>query len=86
MTFNTAMLIAKGHYTADPFNQAKLREFYNAVKCVMKSAETGKGLYLAKKRHIPTICDYALNVADVTGVVKVIYDAVSKKFGAIVKN
>ena len=43
----------------------------------IKTAETGKGVYLAQKRHIKTIYNYAIEVADVTGTIEVIMGAVA---------
>jgi hypothetical protein len=74
--FDRAMAVVKAHVESDPFYTGELRKFYVAVKCLLKSAETGKGVYLARKRHIKTIYDYAIEVADVTGTIEVIMEAV----------
>lgn len=70
--FDRAMAVVKMNTESDPFYTGELRKFYIAVKCLLKSAETGKGVYLARKRHIKTIYAYALEVADVTGTIEVI--------------
>ncbi len=75
--FDRAMAVVKINIDADPFYTGKLREFYVAVKCLIKTAETGKGVYLAQKRHIKTIYNYAIEVADVTGTIEVIMGAVA---------
>ena len=70
--FERAMAVVKMNVESDPFYTGELRKFYVAVKCLLKSAETGKGVVLSRKRFIPTIYSYALEVADVTGTVEVI--------------
>lgn len=70
--FERAMAVVKLNVESDPFYAGELRKFYVAVKCLLKSAETGKGVYLSRKRFIPTIYSYALEVADVTGTIEVI--------------
>lgn len=75
--FDRAMAVVKTNIDADPFYTGKTREFYVAVKCLIKTAETGQGVYLAQKRHIKTIYTYAIEVADVTGTIEVIMGAVA---------
>lgn len=73
MSFENSMKIAEMISRDDVMN-SELRAFICAVKCVMKSAETGKGLYLAVKRHIPFINEYVINSLDVTGTIQEIVD------------
>ena len=75
--FKRAMDVVKMNIESDPFSTGKTRAFYVAVKCLIKSAETGKGVFLAQKLFIPTIYSYALEVADVTGTIEAIMDEVA---------
>lgn len=84
MTYQHAMKVAQHIADADPFTQRDLHAFLVAVKCTMMSAKTGKGHYIVKKRHAKTIYDYAANVADATGTIETIVNAVAPKISEIV--
>ena len=74
MSFDDAMMIAEKNYTDDVFMNEYLAGFLHAVKCIIKTHETGKGVYIVKKRHIKTIDEFMMYTDDVTGTLEVIFD------------
>lgn len=86
MNFDLAMNVTKEIIEADPFFGREMRKFYVAVRCIMISAKTGKGVYIARKRHIPAVYNYAHTVADATGTVETIMAEVEKAVKVILEH
>lgn len=72
-----AFFLANEIWNADRFNNADLRKFIIAAKCILKTAETGKGRGLIP-RHLKTVNDFAFDCEDLTGNVKIIAEAAFK--------
>lgn len=78
LTYEQAVKLAKKNIEADRFFQEPLRRFLFNAQIIIKSAQTKKGAYIVRKRCIPFVCEYALSVADCTGVVEAIMDKVNE--------